>query len=209
MIESLAGVEGCRVTGPFISFAITSAIPTTSAEAWKLSIASQVHASSIADAGGHGWMLHVCRYGYTDVPQQSEVFVTEMLETVRDMLYATLREYILHSSSLQQLFPPPPGEPKPSNPSMDPMIKVTMLLQPGPLAGRGATCFFLQLLRGPVCLSLEVLGYACACLKNNRICDQLLACSINQLAASLPLNYQIIKFQKDLTDAIEEFKFWL
>ena len=48
--------------------------------------------------------------GYTDVPQQSESFVTEMLETVRDMLYATLREYILHSSSLQQLFPPPPGE---------------------------------------------------------------------------------------------------
>ena len=57
-------------------------------------------------------MLHACRYGYTDVPQQSELFVTEMLETVRDMLYATLREYILHSSALQQLFPPPPGEPK-------------------------------------------------------------------------------------------------
>ncbi|KAK9861228.1 hypothetical protein WJX84_010206, partial [Apatococcus fuscideae] len=62
----------------------------------------------IEQLGIRGFYHCICRYGYTDVPQQSELFVTEMLETVRDMLYATLREYILHSSSLQQLFPPPP-----------------------------------------------------------------------------------------------------
>ncbi|KAK9866820.1 hypothetical protein WJX84_006444 [Apatococcus fuscideae] len=62
----------------------------------------------IEQLGVRGFYHAICRYGYTDVPQQSEGFVTGVLETVRDMLYATLREYILHSESLQQLFPPPP-----------------------------------------------------------------------------------------------------